>query len=101
LLVRRDADGEGHHEDGPGGEREAGAQAEDQQEAEQGFEEGDGVAEAQDEAVRERGFGHVLRRRPRKGADAVVDPDQTVAGEVDAEGDPQEGVSEDFVGGDH
>lgn len=66
--------------------------------AEQRFDERDGVAEAQDQAVREWRLGHVLRRGARKGADAVVDADESVAGEVDAKGDPQEGVGEGFVG---
>ncbi len=66
--------------------------------AEQRSNERDGVAEAQDKAVWEWRLGHVLGRGARKGADAVVDADKSVAGEVDAEGDPQEGVGEGFVG---
>ena len=40
----------------------------------------------------------MLRRRAGEAADAVVDADESVAGEVDAEGDPQEGVGKGFVG---
>ena len=101
LLVAGDADGEGHHEEGACGERPPGAEAEDQGEAEQGFDPGDGVAEAEDEAVREGGLPHVLRRGAGEGADAVVDADESVAGEVDAEGDAQEDVGEGFVGEGH
>ena len=48
--------------------------------------------------MREWRFGHMFGRGARKGADAVVDADESVAGEVDAQGDPQKGVGEGFVG---
>ena len=65
--------------------------------AEQRFDERDGVAEPQNKAVRQWRLCHVLRRSARKGADAVADSDQSVAGEVDAEGDVEEGVGEGLL----
>ena len=57
LLVGGDSDGQEHHEDGSAGERDAGEDAEDEREAEDGFDERDGVAESVDEAGREWGLG--------------------------------------------
>ena len=51
--------------------------------------------------MREWRLGYALRRGARKRADAVADADESVAGEVDAKDDTQEGVGEGFVGEGH
>jgi hypothetical protein len=86
LLVRSDADCEEHHKDGSAGERDASEDAQYEGEAEDGFDEGDGVAESVDEAGREWGFGEVFGRGLGEGGGSVVEADEAVAGEVDAEG---------------
>ena len=94
LLIGGNADGEGHHEEGSGDEGDAGEDAEDEGEAENGFDEGDGVAEGVGEGLRERGFCEMLGGGLGEGGGSVVDADETVAGEVDAESDAEESVGE-------
>jgi len=94
LLIGGYADGEGHHEDGSGDEGDAGEDAEDEGEAEDGFDEGDSVAEGVDEGLREWGFCEMLGGGLGEGGGPVVDADETVAGEVDAESDAEESVGE-------
>jgi hypothetical protein len=97
LLVGGDADGEDHHEEGSGDEGDAGEDAQDEGEAENGFDERDGVAEGVDDAGREWGFGEMLGGGLGEGCGSVVDADQAVAGEVDAEGYAEERVGKGFV----
>ena len=94
LLIGGDADGEEHHEDGSGGEGDACEDAEDESQAEDGFDERDGVAEGVDEGLREWGFCEMLGGGLGEGGGPVVDADETVAGEVDAESDAEESVGE-------
>jgi hypothetical protein len=101
LLVGGDADREGHHEHGSCDERGAGEDAEDEGEAEDGFNEGDGVAEGVGKAGWEWGFDEVFGGGLGEGGYSVVDSDEAVAGEVDAEGDAEEGVGESFVSRSH
>jgi hypothetical protein len=101
LLVCGDADGEEHHKDGSAGERGAGEDAEDEGEAEDRFDERDGVAEGVDEAGWEWGFGEMFGGGLGEGGGSVVDPDEAVAGEVDAEGYAKERVGKGFVGESH
>ena len=97
LLVCRDANGEGHHENRAADERDAGENAQEERETKDGFEEWNGVAESVSEAVRQGRFREVFCGRSRERAYAVIDANEAVTGEVDAESDAQEGVGEGFV----
>jgi hypothetical protein len=97
LLVCRNADGEDHHENRAADERDAGEYAQDERETKDGFEERNGVAEGVSDAVWKRRFCHVLCGVCREGAYAVVDADEAVTCEVDAEGDAEERVGEGLV----
>lgn len=84
LLVRCDADGEGHHKHSAADEGDAREDAEDEHETEDGFEERNDVAETEGETVWERGLCEVFGSRCGEGTYAIVDADETVAGKVDA-----------------
>ncbi len=85
LLVGGDADGEGHHEYGSCDERGASEDTKDESYSEDGFDEGNGVAEGVDEAWWEWGFGEMFGGGLREDGDSVVDADEAVAGEIYAE----------------
>jgi len=101
LLIGGDADGEEHHEDGSGGEGDACEDAEDESQAEDGFDERDGVAEGVDEGLREWGFGEMFCGGLGEGGGSVMDANEAVPSEVDAEGDAEESVGEGFVVASH
>jgi hypothetical protein len=94
LLVCRNADGESHHKHRAADKRDAGEHAQDERKAENGFEERDDIAEGVSEAGWKRRFCHVLCGVCREGANAVVDADEAMAGEVDAECDAKKRVGE-------
>jgi len=101
LLVGGDSEGEGHHENSTADKGVASEDTKDQHEAEDGFEERDSVAETVGETVREWGFGEVFGGGLCEGGDAVVDADQPMAGEVNAERNAQERVGEGLVADSH
>ena len=97
LLVRGDADGENHHEDAVAHEGEAGKEAEDENGAKDSFDKRDGVAKGVDGALGEWGFCEVLGGGLGEGGCAVVNPDKSVTGEVDANGNAKQRVGERFI----
>jgi hypothetical protein len=101
LLIRGDSNGEEHHKDRSADQGDASEETQDKDKAEDGFDEWDGVAEAEDEDVREWGFGEVLCGGVCEGVDSIVDSDEAVAGEVDAEGDAKKSVGKGFGRGFH
>ena len=101
LLVGGDSDGQEHHKNRSGCKRDAGEDAEDEGEAEDGFDEGDGVAESVGEAGWEWGFSEMICGGLGEGGDAVVDANQAVAREVDAERESEKRVGEGPVTNSH
>ena len=101
LLVCRDADGKDHHENRAADECDSCEDAEGEGEAQDGFDERDSVAEAESEAVWKGRFRQVLGGGCGERAYAVVDADEAVTCEVDAEGDTEECIGEGFVSDSH
>lgn len=97
LLVRCDADSESHHKHSAADKRDAGEDTQNERETEDGFEKRDSVAEAEGEAVRQSRLREMFGSGCSEGANAVVDADETVTSEVDAEGDAEERVGEGLV----
>jgi hypothetical protein len=97
LLIRRDSYGEGHHKGRATGQSRTGEDAKNKNKAEDRFDKWDGVAEPEGETVRQRGLCEVFSGGGCECACAVIDADEAVTCEVDAEGDAEKRVGERLV----